>query len=131
MGKYIIVAKCDPYNARCHWNGQKVIKYDGATPIEWVQGEFDTENEAKDALYEWCLKENMDFSEWFAESVADTAYLYCKDGLVKAAEEILHEYNENGDGIYLNTTQIMAVGDWCYSWDVMSYSIETIDYAEE
>ena len=33
---FIIKATCDPYNARKHYNGQKVLQYDMATPVKWV-----------------------------------------------------------------------------------------------
>lgn len=33
---YRIVAKCDPYNAKKHYHGEKVIRRDGATPVEWI-----------------------------------------------------------------------------------------------
>lgn len=33
---YRIIAKCDPYNARKHYHGEKVIRYDGATPVAWI-----------------------------------------------------------------------------------------------
>lgn len=33
---YRIVAKCDPYNAKKHYHGEKVVRYDGATPVEWI-----------------------------------------------------------------------------------------------
>lgn len=64
---YMIVAKCDPYNAKHHWHGQRVLKYDGSTPVEWVAGEFDTEEEAKDQLHDWCLAECDDFFDFNEE----------------------------------------------------------------
>ena len=33
---YRIIAKCDPYNARKHYHGEKVLKRDGATPVAWL-----------------------------------------------------------------------------------------------
>ncbi len=33
---YRIVAKCVPYNAKMHHHGEKVIRRDGATPVEWL-----------------------------------------------------------------------------------------------
>lgn len=49
---YRIVAKCDPYNAKKHHHGEKVIRYDGATPVAWVHDNRErmTINEANDLL---------------------------------------------------------------------------------
>jgi hypothetical protein len=33
---YRIVASCDPYNAKKHYHGEKVIRWNGATPVEWI-----------------------------------------------------------------------------------------------
>lgn len=33
---YRIIASCDPYNAKSHYHGEKVIRRDGATPVEWI-----------------------------------------------------------------------------------------------
>ncbi len=50
---YRIVAKCDPYNARRHHHGEEVVRYDGATPVEWVHDDRRslTLKEANDHLF--------------------------------------------------------------------------------
>lgn len=51
MKTYRITACCDPYNARHHYNNQKVVRYDGTTPIEWIMEDgFASLDEAKAAL---------------------------------------------------------------------------------
>ena len=53
MGKtYRIVAKCDPYNAKKHYHGEKVIRMDGATPVEWIYDDREgmTLKEANDVI---------------------------------------------------------------------------------
>ena len=49
---YRIIAKCDPYNAMKHYHGEKVIRRDGATPVEWIQDNHEgmTLNEANAVL---------------------------------------------------------------------------------
>lgn len=53
MKHYCIIAKCDPYNARRHHHGERVVRYDGATPVEWIHcGEsFDSLREANERLF--------------------------------------------------------------------------------
>lgn len=132
MGKnYIIVASCDPYHAKFHWHGQRVLKYDGPTPVEWVAGEFDTEEEAKSALYAWCKEESMDMIEWDDEFVAERVSEYVHEGLFGAAKEMLDEYIENGEGLYYNGEKKLDRDGWCYSFDTMSYSVESGDYGEQ
>lgn len=46
-----IVACCDPYHAKLHYNGEKVIESDMGTPVQWVIGEYDSIEEAREALW--------------------------------------------------------------------------------
>ena len=135
MGKnYIIVAKCDPYNAKHHWHGQRVLKYDGPTPVEWVAGEYDTEEEAKDQLYKWCLAESDDFIDLANEGeVIDWCRGWLDDWETEPVRNMLNAIAADGYGIYDQTNYafIMGVDDWCYSFDSMSYSIESGDYGED
>lgn len=34
--KKMVVAQCNPYNAKSHYNGQRVLDYDMTTPVKWV-----------------------------------------------------------------------------------------------
>ena len=34
--KKMVVAQCNPYNAKSHYNSQRVINYDMTTPVKWV-----------------------------------------------------------------------------------------------
>ena len=50
---FMVVAKCDPYNAKRHYLGGKVIRRDGGTPVEWVHNREErlTLKEANDLLF--------------------------------------------------------------------------------
>ena len=123
--KYIIVAMCDPYNARKHYHGEKVLKRDGATPIHWVFKDeyFDTEDEAKEALLKAA---RYDYSYEDDESIADL-------------RESLQQENEDfdgtidwykGPGVYdpdQNNTLIYLEGDSSYSDDSMTYMIDKVE----
>lgn len=127
----MIVAKCDPYNARHHWHGERVLKYDGPTPVEWVKEMFDTEEEAKDQLYAWCLEECDDFRNWGDEQeVIDECRSWLDDGETEPVRNILNAVAEEGYGIYdqTNCNQILETGGWSYSYDTMTYTIESSDY---
>lgn len=131
---YMIVAKCDPYNAKHHWHGQRVLKYDGPTPVEWVAGEFDTEEEAKDQLHDWCLAECDDFIDLANEGeVIDWCRGWLDDWETEPVRNMLNAIAADGYGIYdqTNCAFIMGVDDWYYSFDSMTYSIETSDYGED
>lgn len=47
---YCILVSCDPYNAKFHYHGEPVVRYDGKTPISWVSHSFLTLDEAFDIL---------------------------------------------------------------------------------
>ena len=130
MKNWIITAECDPYNAKFHYNGSEIIlKRDGATPVQWVIGEFDTEEEAKAQLYEWALEygENIDLGD--AAAVTEEAKSLLEDNWQRA-QEFLDTIAENGYGIYMldgqRYFQVMAVGDNHYTNDVMKYAVESV-----
>lgn len=123
--KYKIIAKCDPYNASKHYHGQKVVKYDGTTPVAWVVAECEEFEPLKEMLRKWCLEECGGYEEWDRDVVTERVHQYCLEGLFEAAEDMLAEYIKFGDGIYAeNGVQVMAKGAESYSYDVMTYVIE-------
>lgn len=126
MEKYMIVAKCDPYNAKKHYNGQKVLRYDGSTPVEWVAADGMTMREAKDTLYDWCLNECDDlfnFNEH--QAVLDWCRSWLDDGETDPVLNMLSAIDENGYGIYnqADCSFFMGVDDEAYTFDVMTYEI--------
>ena len=120
--KYIIVAMCDPYNARKHYHGEKVLKRDGATPIYWVFKDeyFDTEDEAKEALLKAA---RYDYSYEDDESIADL-----KESLGQDFDGTIDWYK--GPGVYdpdQNNALIYLEGDSSFSDDSMTYMIDTVE----
>ena len=126
MSKFMIVAKCDPYHARWHYNKEPVLKYDGPTPVKWIMSEgYEDEGEAKDALmlfaksckdYErgpWRYEDN--------ESVAyDKAFILEETG----EEDDMSWYQ--GPGIYNCESHepVLLEGGWYFEDDTMTYSVE-------
>ena len=69
MKKYIIIASCDPYNAKCHYHGERVIKYNGPTPVQWVLDDnlgrgFDLKDAQKTLLEMLCNDADYQFKNW-------------------------------------------------------------------
>jgi len=67
MKHYRIIAKCDPYNARMHHCGEKVLKRDGITPVCWLYDnrEHLTLKEANAVLLELaCQTAAQKISNW-------------------------------------------------------------------
>ena len=127
MGKFAIVAKCDAYNARCHYNGQRVLKYDGATPIHWVQEEFDTYEEAKDAIYKQALGEygaiEKDY-EFVLSEVRNTDDL-------SDIKNLIEDWEDWGEGVYINDAFVMSPNDDSYTLDTMTYAVEELPVAKK
>ncbi|MBO7684874.1 MAG: hypothetical protein J6Y20_04900 [Lachnospiraceae bacterium] len=64
---YRIIARCDPYNARMHYNGQEVLKYDGTTPVAWVWDDDLTLDEANDEIFGYaCEQVGYSIGSWAA-----------------------------------------------------------------
>lgn len=131
-----IIASCNPYNAKFHYNGQEVVKYDGSTPVQWVMGNYDSIEEAKEALWGFAMEDcnsHDDLSHEYEEDI--------EQGIIDLAEEEDMSDEEvkelrdwyaswfKGEGIYYNDSRevLMLKGDASYSYDVMSYGIEDIE----
>ena len=126
MPKYMIVAMCDPYNAKKHHYQERVLKYDMTTPIEWVINDGSGSGVSKDAaLYELEMMAAVDFeeSEYFNEA-----------DLPKYVEEYKenHPYENEvdtswykGEGWYnpYSMHPLFLCGDESYRHDVMTYEI--------
>lgn len=133
---YMITASCNPYHARFHYHGQKVLKRDGATPVEWVAddnfSEGFSEDEALERLWEMafaeterygnlCHEDDASFEEW-------VSFLMEDQELTRAeAVNVLSWYK--GEGIYYSETNepMMLKGKDSYSYDTMTYRIELLN----
>lgn len=133
---YMITASCDPYHARFHYHGEKVIRRDGATPVEWVAddnfGEGFGEDEALERLWKMalaeterhgdlCHEDGAGFEEWVSLLMED-------HGLTRAeAGDALSWYK--GEGIYHGDSHepMMLKGNRNYTYDTMTYEILEIN----
>lgn len=132
--KYMIVAKCDPYNARFNYNGQKVLRYNGITPVEWIF--YDNNGcgyEKKDAIFEIEKIVNDDCNIIFHD----------ESDAKQMAEQLIEDFGEEmseaekegalsiswfvGDGWYAGEIPAYLVGEEAYSDDAMSYSIQEME----
>ena len=59
MKTYRITANCNPYHARLHYDDQRVLKRDGATPVKWVIEDGLTESEALQRLWEFAREDAL------------------------------------------------------------------------
>jgi hypothetical protein len=126
---YIIVEKCDAYNAKAHFErGAKVLKREGATPVKWVHddnfGHFYTLAEAQKVLLSYARK-------YYNEHGSAQEY--------SSVKEIENEYKElgisscnakkwfKGPGFYENEEAVFLYNATCYEEDVVTYSIEEVD----
>lgn len=108
---YMVVASCDPYNAKLHYDGQKVIKYDGNTPTEWVIADG-----GGDGL---SMSDALNVLERIAMLI-DSLSFY-DDGSFKY-DELPHWYK--GAGYYMNGCDYYLLGDRLFNYGTMYYSIE-------
>ena len=135
MKKYIITASCNPYNAKSHYNGQRVLKMDMTTPVKGVVDDF-----YGDGL---SLEEAMDILDGYANQLSDDVSYIDDEWLAQMVAEA-KEYDEvdldtswyKGAGWYANEYQVYQRGDMYLRDDVMDYAIEEMDdykeaYAEE
>ena len=123
MGKkFAIVAECDRLNSKCHYNGQKVLKYDGATPIQWIQKEFDSYEEAKTALYEQALGEYGAIEKDYDFVLSEVRN---SDDL-NDIRDIIDDWEYWGEGVYVGSVFLISKGDDSYKLDDITYTIEEI-----
>ena len=128
---FIIKATCDPYNARKHYNGQKVLQYDMATPVKWIMEEdIPSLDEAKEKLMRLAKTgdpyENGSWTYEDQESVEE----FRKEMLELHGDEMTNEEKETltdwykGPGIYENRSPVFLEGETSFWDDVMQYSID-------
>lgn len=131
---FTITATCDPYNAKHHYHNEEVIRYQGATPVEWVIDRYCTIEEARSALWsmalEQCEKNFESLSHEFDENIEADIQAVVEDQELDevGVRELRHWYASwyKGEGIYYNNPRepMMLKGDDSYSFDTMSYSIK-------
>lgn len=131
MNAYRIVAHCDPYNARKHYNHEPVIRYDGATPIEWViEDGFSTEKEAVDALMRFA-KSGREYESgswnWYDDAEVEELKRQLAEDFGEDASDVDIDWYE-GEGIYCNygagNGPLLLVGQKSFSDDSMSYWVD-------
>lgn len=126
MKKYMITATCNPYNARTHYNSQRVLRYDMTTPIKWVMedayGDGLTLEQAQDILDSYADQLSDDTSyiddEWLAQMVAEAK---------EYSEVDLDTSWYKGAGWYCNEHLVYQRGDESLRDDVMLYWIEEME----
>lgn len=89
---YRIIESVNPYNARTHYNGQEVVKYDGSTPVKWIiMKDINTLPEAQRSLMQLAKSsreyesgswnyEDDDTVDNMCESWYQGPGVYCRDG---------------------------------------------------
>ena len=134
MKTYRITANCNPYHARLHYNGQRVLKRDGATPVKWVIEDGMTEEEALQRLWAFAREDAAsNYANWSredAESIEDMAQMMADDDsndlTLEQARELFDWFE--GEGIYSTGSDhpelVMLKGERSYSYDVMTYCVE-------
>lgn len=129
MSKYMVVAHCDPYNAKSHYHGETVLKYDMATPIKWVidNGYDDglSKHEALSLLE--CIAAEVDYWSFIDDD-------YIRDLVTELMED---EGVDNpdvdwyqGPGYYDNNCLQYLIGDEYLEIDTMLYSVEEYQETE-
>lgn len=129
--KYRIVASCDPYNAKTHYNGQPVLEYEMVTPIKWViEDDIPSCFEAMERLMRLAKTgkpyENGDWTYEDKESVEE----FKKEMLELHGDKMTDEEKETitdwfaGPGIYENHVPVLLEGDTSFRDDCMLYTIE-------
>lgn len=135
MKKYIITAACNPYHARTHYNGERVLKMNMTTPVKWVM-----EDAYGDGL---TLEQAQDILDSYANQLSDDVS-YIDDEWLKQMVAEAKEYDDvdldtswyKGEGWYANEHQVYKRGDMYLRDDVMDYAIEEMEdykdaYADE
>ena len=126
MKTYRITATCNPYNARIHYNGGEVLRYDGATPVEWVHRDNLSYEEAVQQFKNWA---NEDCCWWGLMEIAEAIDAILEDGEI--SEYSVEEWQKDnrwwdGAGWY-HCGSHEKCWDGCgntYRDDVMTYHIE-------
>lgn len=123
---YAIIEHVNPYHSRLFHNGEEVVKYDGATPVEWVISKHDSREEAQKAL--WSLacdyesrKDDLRYED--DETVEDWKRSLEEDGITPDTDEWY-----KGEGIYYNdgNAPMMLKDDTSFDYDVEMFRIDEI-----
>lgn len=131
---FIIKATCDPYNAKKHYNGQPVIRYNGTTPVEWTIDIFPTEQEAVKKLMKLAKSCRSYVSgSWSEEDKESVRYLAA--AIKEDHPEDFEDGEEpdtswfKGSGIYDHDSMlpILLEGETSFRDDTMQYSVEEAD----
>lgn len=125
MKKFRIIANCNPYNARFHYNNEEVLKMDGATPIEWVADDNYGDG--------FSIEEAYDILDGYAERLNDDTIYYDEESIAQWKCE-LEKYDEEmpdfgwfiGAGWYENGERVYYRGQDSLRDDVMFYFIDVM-----
>lgn len=122
MKKYQINAICDPHHASCHYNGQRVVRYDVATPVEWVMVEGLSLEEAYKTLDAYASDLGDDYF-WVDDEFVNSLKSWIDDESIDDNIDDTSWYK--GKGVYTNHgVLVYQHGDMSLSDDVMLYNIE-------
>lgn len=121
---FIFLWKCDPYNARFHHHGQRVIRYDHATPVEWVMEEGLSLEEAQRILDSYTCDLGDDYS-WYDDNAIEGMKEALREDDVDIATVDFSWYK--GEGVYTCDELVYKHGDMALRDDVMLYSIEEME----
>lgn len=131
--KYAIIQRVDPYNAKFHYHGQKVVERDGFTPVAWIVDEIESKDEALAKLRtiaETCSDSHCHFDDDDVREIVDEAIA----GVVFDDDEEKADAIEKaagwykGPGVYEDrSVLVLADGGESFSHDVSFYSIEEIE----
>lgn len=124
--KKMVVAQCDPYNARFNHNDERVLEYDGSTPVKWVMedfyGEGISEEEALATLEKYA---QMDGYEYFDDNaVAEWVQIFKENDAPFEGDVDTSWYEGVGYYDRENLICVYLRGEHYYRHDTMSYSIE-------
>lgn len=129
--KMMVTAYCNPYHARFHHYQQRVLKYDGTTPVKWVMDDDYGCGISRDKAL--CILERYASEDGFEYFDEQSLEAWVED--FKEAYEYENEEPYEGDvdtswyegrGYYdsESLTCMYLCGQDYYRHDTMSYSIE-------
>lgn len=125
---YVITATCDPYNARRHYYNQEVLKYNGTTPVYWIQDDNYGDG--------YTIDEAMRILDSYANDMNDDV-VYIDDDYIQEEKRYFREEDMDydtswyeGEGWYENNYLVYKHGDMSLRDDVMCYEIEALEDVE-
>lgn len=119
---WAIIAHCDPYNSKSHYHGERVVKFDGATPVSWLLKEFSTKAEAIERLEKFFKGDYQGEIDYYESESAARKDL--EDMGIEEPDTTFWK----GAGYYHTESKelIFRKGDESYSFDTLSYYIDQI-----